>query len=434
MNSARNILLLGNGGREHALAWKLLQSPRCSQLYIASGNGGTTNCGINLPINPTDFGSVANAVRQHAVDMVVVGPEEPLVRGLGDYFQADASLRDVLFVGPSGEGARLEGSKSFAKAFMQRHGIPTAAYKRFSATEREEGLNYIASHPTPIVLKADGLAAGKGVLICPSQDEAAKEFEAMLDGKFGEAGASVVIEQFLRGIEFSVFALTDGQRYVLLPEAKDYKRIGEGDTGLNTGGMGAVSPLPFCDAALMERVEREIVRPTIAGLQAEGIRYRGFLFLGLMLCGEQPYVIEYNCRLGDPETEAILPRIEEDLVALLEQCAAGNLVQRKLAVSDRASAVVVLASEGYPGDYAKGREISGADGTGEAVVFHAGTRLESDGRLLSAGGRVMAVMAMGDTLEEALGKARSGAEAIQFEGKYFRRDIGADVLNLQTRT
>ncbi|MFN4081732.1 MAG: phosphoribosylamine--glycine ligase [Saprospiraceae bacterium] len=432
MNATRNILILGGGGREHALAWKLRQSARCGQLYIAPGNAGAMSCGINLPIDPIDFKAVAEAVRQHGIDMVVVGPEEPLVRGLWDYFQAEASLREVLFVGPSGQGARLEGSKSFAKAFMQRHGIPTASYKRFTAVEREEGLNYIASHPTPIVLKADGLAAGKGVLICPTRDEAAREFEAMLNGKFGEASAAVVVEQFLHGVEFSVFALTDGERYVLLPEAKDYKRIGEGDSGLNTGGMGAVSPVPFCNAALMERVTREIVRPTIAGLQSEGIPYRGFVFFGLMLCDDQPYVIEYNCRLGDPETEAILPRLESDLLDLLEQCASGKLQQSQPTISDKASAVVVLASEGYPGAYAKGREIKIAAPTGDTVVFHAGTRIGPDGRLLSAGGRVLAVMATAPTLQEATLGARAGAEAIQFEGKYFRRDIGADVLTPTT--
>jgi len=422
-----NILILGGGGREHALADKVAAGKLCTGLYIAPGNAGTALLGKNVDIRPGDFGAVKAFVLEKAIDLVIVGPEAPLVAGISDFFAGDAALRDIPVIGPSSAGARLEGSKEFAKQFMARHGIPTASYRSFGRADLESALTWIDTHQTPVVLKADGLAAGKGVVICQSHEEAKKELAEMLDGKFGEASATVVIEEFLSGIEFSVFALTDGKNYVLLPEAKDYKRIGEGDTGLNTGGMGAVSPVPFVDAALWQKVEERVVAPTIRGLQEEEIRYVGFLFFGLILVGNDPYVIEYNCRLGDPETEVILPRLQGDFVELLMAAWKGKLNEASISIDDRYAVTVVLASGGYPGDIEKGKEISGLDHVDGSRIYHAGTALQS-GRVVTDGGRVMAVTSMSTSLERAIEKSMINAEAIAFEGKYFRRDIGRDLL------
>ena len=427
------ILLLGSGGREHALAWKMAGSPFCSALYIAPGNPGAAREGTCVSLAPDDFSGVAEFVRREGIEMVVVGPEAPLVAGLADYFAEQPDLSEGCFIGPGAEGAQLEGSKDFAKRFMQRHGIPTAAYRTFSATELESGLQHLAKAKLPIVLKADGLAAGKGVLICEEREEAFSAFRQMLEGQFGEASRKVVVEEFLAGREFSVFVLTNGRHYCLLPTAKDHKRIGEGDTGLNTGGMGAISPPPFVDEELMAKVEKRIIQPTIRGLQAEGIPYLGFIFFGLIEVDGEPYVIEYNCRLGDPETQAILPRLDEDLVALMREAAAGSgrfaadAPEKCVAeISPQAAATIVLASGGYPEHYEKGFPISGLEKVQDALVFQAGTSLK-DGQLLTAGGRVLAVTGLGKDMAEALQKARAGAEAIEFEGRYFRRDIGLGV-------
>ncbi len=421
-----NILLLGNGGREHALAWKIIQSPLCNRLLIAPGNSGTASCGENVPIKPTDFDALKQLALEENIGMVVVGPEDPLVQGVWDFFRRDEQLQHVTVVGPSREGARLEGSKAFAKVFMQEFGIPTAAYREFGTGQLEEGLAYIAAHTLPVVLKADGLAAGKGVLICTEREEAQREFRAMLSGKFGAASERVVVEEFLSGTEFSVFVLTDGESYALLPEAKDYKRIGEGDTGLNTGGMGAVSPVPFADAAMMSKVKTRIIEPTVQGIRERGISYQGFIFFGLISVGGEPYVIEYNCRLGDPETEVVLPRMENDIVQLFTAMAGGKLHEVDIRTDARAAATIVLVSGGYPEAYEKGKPVSGLEQVEGSMVFHAGMKA-LEGRLVTDGGRVMAVTSFGADMNEALSRSGTNAARINFEGKYFRRDIGRDL-------
>lgn len=424
-----NILLLGSGGREHALAWKIAQSPLTNKLFVAPGNGGTEDVAINIPeVDVNDFAAVAEVVQRESIDLLVVGPEEPLVRGIVDYFRNHDTLHDLLIVGPDAKGARLEGSKDFSKSFMKRHRIPTAAYQTFTADQTDAGKAFIDTMQAPYVLKADGLAAGKGVIIAPTAEEAKRELAEMLGGKFGAASRHVVIEEFLDGIECSVFVATDGKDYRILPVAKDYKRIGDGDTGLNTGGMGSVSPVPFADEAFMRKVEERIIRPTISGLIAEGIDYRGFIFVGLMNVGGDPYVVEYNCRMGDPETEVVMLRIGSDFVELIRRMAAGCIGDYQMQEDRRCAASVMLVSRGYPGSYEKGMEMDIPIPPADTILFHAGT-VARDGKVYTDGGRVMAVSSYGSTPEAALQRCYIHAQQVLFDGKNYRHDIGRDMLH-----
>lgn len=422
-----NVLILGSGGREHALGWKVSKSPVLKQLFIAPGNPGTAQFATNLSCSLSDFDSIRDLVLKNHIDLVVVGPEVPLVEGLADYFYETESLKNVKFVGPDRLSAQLEGSKDFAKQFMQRNGVPTAGYATFTAETLQEGLAYLNSLPGPYVLKADGLAAGKGVIIVSTLDEAHQAIKTLLGGQFGASSSHVVVEEFLSGIELSVFALTDGLDYVLLPEAKDYKRIGEGDTGLNTGGMGAVSPVPFADESFMRKVEERIVKPTMQGIRKEGMRYTGFVFFGLISVGGEPFVIEYNCRMGDPETEVVMPRIASDILPLLYAAGSRNLKGMTVEFDARAAATVMLVAGGYPEEYEKGDEITGVEQVSGSLVFHAGTRLESD-VLKTNGGRVLAITSYGKTIHEALNTSYANADAVDWKGKYFRKDLGKDLL------
>jgi len=424
-----NILILGSGGREYALSWKIVQSPKTDKLFIAPGNAGTGNLGTNLPIDTSEFSFIKQAVVENEIDLVVVGPEVPLVEGIHDYFLEDKYLKNIKIVGPVKAGAMLEGSKDFAKQFMIRHNIPTAAYRSFNSENLQEGFEFLESLNAPYVLKADGLAAGKGVVILNDLDEAKAELKSMIEeAKFGDASAKVVIEEFLSGIELSVFVLTDGDSYILLPEAKDYKRIGEGDTGLNTGGMGSISPVPFATREFMEKVENKIIKPTIDGLKKDNIPYQGFIFFGLIKVNDEPYVIEYNCRMGDPETESVIPRIKNDLVDLLVATADGTLNEQTISIDEQYAATVMLVSGGYPGSYEKGKVISGLENVNNCILFHAGTSTDVESNSVkTSGGRVLAVTAMGATMTEALSTAYQNAELIQFEGKNFRSDIGFDL-------
>jgi phosphoribosylamine--glycine ligase len=421
-----NILIIGGGGREHALAWKIAQSPQLDKLYIAPGNAGTAQLGTNVPVGVDDFAGIKKLVLEKGIQMVVVGPEVPLVAGIADFFKADPELKQVAVIGPGKAGAELEGSKDVAKIFMEENGIPTGRFSTFIEYTMAEGLQYLEILKPPYVLKADGLAAGKGVLIIDDLAEAKKELEKMLKGKFGEASRKVVIEEHLKGIELSVFVLTDGKGYVMLPEAKDYKRIGEGDTGLNTGGMGAISPVPFAGEAFLKKVEERIVKPTIQGLRDRRIDYRGFIFLGLMNREGDPYVIEYNVRMGDPEAEVILPRIKTDFVELMKATAEGRLSDMEIELDNRTVATVMLVSAGYPGSYEKGRVISGLDAVDDSILFHAGTRLDGN-KVLTSGGRVIAVSSYGASMQDALATSYKNAERVRFEGRYYRSDIGFDL-------
>lgn len=424
-----NILLLGSGGREHAFAWKLSQSPLIDKLYIAPGNAGTASCGENIDCSPLDFEKIELFVKEKQIGLVLVGPEDPLVQGIYDYFQAHEELKNIPVIGPSQKGAQLEGSKDFAKVFMQKYNIPTAAYRTFTRETLQEGFSFIDTLKPPYVLKADGLAAGKGVAILNNTGDAKAELEQMLAGsKFGKASEKVVIEEFLKGIELSVFVLTDGQHYQVLPVAKDYKKIGEGDTGPNTGGMGAVSGVPFADEVFMKKVHERIIKPTIQGLQQEKITYKGFIFMGLMNVGGDPYVIEYNVRMGDPETESVLPRIKNDLVELLLATAGGTLHTKKMKIDDRYAVTVMMVSKGYPGSYQKGKKIAGLNTLDGSIVFHAGTAVDAEGNIITNGGRVLGVMSFGDTLTEAREKSYKNTAVIDFEGMYYRHDIGNDLM------
>jgi phosphoribosylamine--glycine ligase len=418
------ILLLGSGGREHAFAWKLTQSPLCEKLFIAPGNAGTAQHGENVAIGVNDFDAIEKFVLENKIELVVVGPEDPLVNGIYDYFLAKDELKNIPVIGPSKNGAQLEGSKAFAKQFMVRHNIPTAAYGEFTIENLEDGFDFIDEQTPPIVLKADGLASGKGVLIINEHGEAKENLREMIEqNKFGKASTKVVIEEFLKGIEFSVFVLTDGVNYKILPNAKDYKRIGEGDTGLNTGGMGCISPVPFVDDVLMKKVEERVIIPTIEGLKKDNIVYKGFIYIGFMNVDGEPYVIEYNCRMGDPETEIVLPRIKNDLVELLVAVGNGTLAKENIEIDERAAATVIIASGGYPEDYEKGKEISGLNNAGDSIVFHAGTKQDGD-KVLTNGGRVLAVTSYGKDIHEAVAKSNAAIEKVNFEGKYYRKDIG----------
>jgi len=422
------ILLLGSGGREHALSWKIAQSSTLEELFIAPGNAGTRNHGKNVNLQPTDFEGIKKFVLENSIDIVIVGPEDPLVLGIHDYFLADDEIKHIGVVGPQKEAAQLEGSKDFAKEFMKRHNIPTAKYASFTKDTLEEGYKFLTSMAAPYVLKADGLAAGKGVLILNSLEEAKAELKSMLaDAKFGDASSKVVIEQFLSGIECSVFVITDGDSYKLLPEAKDYKRIGEGDTGLNTGGMGAISPVPFADAAFMDKVKNQIIVPTIKGLKQDNIPYKGFIFFGLISVKNEPFVIEYNCRMGDPETEVVMPRLKSDLIDLLEGVVSGTLSERDVQFDERSAATIMMVSGGYPEEYEKGKQIYGLNSVTNSIVFHAGTSADGPATI-SAGGRVLAVTSYGKNLDSALEKSYASIENIEFEKAYFRKDIGFDVL------
>lgn len=425
-----NILIIGSGGREHALAWKISQSPLLTKLFIAPGNAGTASLGQNLSLSVSDFEGIQKAVLEHKIGLVVVGPEVPLVEGIHDFFLAEKELRDIPVIGPVKEAAQLEGSKDFAKAFMKRHGIPTAAYETFTKDTLDKAFEYLKSLKPPYVLKADGLAAGKGVIICNSLKQAEEELKAMMvDARFGSAGNKVVIEEFLTGIEMSAFVLTDGKNYVMLPSAKDYKRVGEGDTGPNTGGMGSVSPVPFADKEFMQKVEERVIIPTVNGLIEEGIDYRGFIFFGLMNTNGDPYVIEYNARMGDPETEAVIPRIQSDLLELLIAAARQELGKATIKTDPRYCAAVMLVSEGYPGDYQKNKEITGLDEAEGSIVFHAGTSIrKDDGKVVSSGGRVIAVSSLGSTMEAAFAQSYKSAERIHYENKSYRKDLGLDLV------